>query len=263
MCTPGLQPALERLASLTCTHRTHDDNVGGSLDGDNWRSASHSAYPPDLNMLIAKAVASRISLTAAKRQTQTSPPLAATRAVLPVTTPHTHSSSVEGVAGTTSDAQPAQTSDTRRESDNELNQHFQRGLAAYPLRSRTPAALLTVRDVVQAPSDAGCLDSNSALLASVAYTDPKTRKQALRDDREGWTAAERAEIANHANNGSWEVIDRSSVPAGRALVRLIWVYKRKRSRSLKARLCVQGCAQIPGVDFEQTFCATMRATSLR
>eukprot|EP00965_Chrysotila_dentata_P058958 1956982-Pleurochrysis_carterae.AAC.1 len=121
-------------------------------------------------MLIANAVASRISLTAAKRQAQTSPPPPVTRAVLPSPAPHARSSSVEGAAGTTSYAQPAQVSDSRSESDNELNQHFQRGLGAYPLRSRTPTALLTVRDV-QAPSDAGCLNSSSALLASVACTD--------------------------------------------------------------------------------------------
>eukprot|EP00965_Chrysotila_dentata_P012420 408618-Pleurochrysis_carterae.AAC.1 len=102
-----------------------------------------------------------------------------------------------------------------------------------------------------------------ALLASTSNSDPKTRKQALRDDRAGWTAAERAEIANHTDNGSWELIDRKDVPPGRGLVRLIWVYKRKRNGALRARLCVQGCAQIPGVDYEQTFCATMRATSLR
>eukprot|EP00965_Chrysotila_dentata_P122488 4048089-Pleurochrysis_carterae.AAC.3 len=83
------------------------------------------------------------------------------------------------------------------------------------------------------------------------------------EDREGWTAAERAKIANHKANGSWSMIDRSEVKAGRALVRLIWVYKRKRNGSLKARLCVQGCAQVQGVDFDQTFCATMRPTSLR
>eukprot|EP00965_Chrysotila_dentata_P167106 5518486-Pleurochrysis_carterae.AAC.1 len=76
-------------------------------------------------------------------------------------------------------------------------------------------------------------------------------------------AAERAEIANHEANGSWRMIDRSDVPHNRNLVRLIWVYKRKRSGSLKARRCVQGCSQIHGVDYEQTFCATMRATSLR
>eukprot|EP00965_Chrysotila_dentata_P119251 3942163-Pleurochrysis_carterae.AAC.1 len=59
------------------------------------------------------------------------------------------------------------------------------------------------------------------------------------------------------------MIDRSDVPPGRSLVRLIWVYKRKRSGALKARLCVQGCAQVQGVDYDQTFCATLRPTSLR
>eukprot|EP00965_Chrysotila_dentata_P215896 6189057-Pleurochrysis_carterae.AAC.1 len=43
----------------------------------------------------------------------------------------------------------------------------------------------------------------------------------------------------------------------------MWVYKRKRSRALKARLCVQGYVQVQGLDFDQTFYATMRPTSLR
>eukprot|EP00965_Chrysotila_dentata_P187983 6172459-Pleurochrysis_carterae.AAC.5 len=46
-------------------------------------------------------------------------------------------------------------------------------------------------------------------------------------------------------------------------MRLIWVYKRKRSGALKARLCVQGSLRTPGVDYDQTFCATMRPRSLR
>jgi hypothetical protein len=53
------------------------------------------------------------------------------------------------------------------------------------------------------------------------------------------------------------------VPRSRRLVKLIWVYKVKRSGKLKARLCVQGCTQVPGVDYDQTFCAAMRGTSLR
>eukprot|EP00965_Chrysotila_dentata_P064087 2121836-Pleurochrysis_carterae.AAC.1 len=65
MCTPGLLPALSRLFTLTCTHRTHISNVGGSRDDTGWKSASHAAYPPDLNMLIAKAVASRITMVIA------------------------------------------------------------------------------------------------------------------------------------------------------------------------------------------------------
>eukprot|EP00965_Chrysotila_dentata_P258452 6213222-Pleurochrysis_carterae.AAC.4 len=140
-------------------------------------------------------------------------------------------------------------------------QHFRRGLGAYPLRSREPAVLFTARTARRAlrwNRGSGC-----AYSVSPATADPKTRKQALTLDRAGSTAAERAEIANHQQNGSWEVIDRSDVPADRNLVRLIWVYKTKRSGSLKARLCVQGCAQVAGVDYNETFCSTMRATCLR
>eukprot|EP00965_Chrysotila_dentata_P030776 1025283-Pleurochrysis_carterae.AAC.1 len=73
MCTPGLQPALSRLSTLTCTHRTHASNVGGARDENGWKSASHAAYPPDLNMLITNAVASRITLDVPN--VSSSPPL--------------------------------------------------------------------------------------------------------------------------------------------------------------------------------------------
>eukprot|EP00965_Chrysotila_dentata_P099356 3284681-Pleurochrysis_carterae.AAC.1 len=79
MCTPGLQPALSKLSTLPCTHRTHANNVGGKRDANGWQSAYHSAYPPDLNMLIANAVASRIALGASK--VQPSPPHSTTSTV--------------------------------------------------------------------------------------------------------------------------------------------------------------------------------------
>eukprot|EP00965_Chrysotila_dentata_P018440 613786-Pleurochrysis_carterae.AAC.1 len=66
LCTPGLQPVLGRLASLTCTHRTHVSLVGGSRGENGWNSAAHAAYPPDLNMVIAKALAGRIALNSAR-----------------------------------------------------------------------------------------------------------------------------------------------------------------------------------------------------
>eukprot|EP00965_Chrysotila_dentata_P121608 4020175-Pleurochrysis_carterae.AAC.4 len=106
-------------------------------------------------------------------------------------------------------------------------------------------------------------NTGCAFAVSTASTDPRTRKQAMAEDRIGWGGAERAEITNHTNNGSWTMIDHSQVPAERSSVRLIWVYKRKRSGALKARLCVQGCAQVRGIDFDQTYCATMSPTSLR
>ena len=37
----------------------------------------------------------------------------------------------------------------------------------------------------------------------------------------------------------------------------------KRNGALKSRLCVQGCRQVPGVDYDQTWCGAMRSTSLR
>jgi len=102
-----------------------------------------------------------------------------------------------------------------------------------------------------------------SLLASPSDADPRNRHQALSADRVGWLAAEEKELANHVGNKSWTEIDRSKVPKERRLVRLIWVYKVKRDGSLKARLCVQGCSQVPGVDYDQTFSAAMRSTSLR
>ena len=102
-----------------------------------------------------------------------------------------------------------------------------------------------------------------ALLAQPGSADPRSRQQALKQDKEGWIAAEKKELKNHHDNGSWTLIDRAQVPSGRRLIRLIWVYKVKRSGALKARLCVQGCTQLQGIDFDQTFCATMRSGSLR
>ncbi|MDA2987416.1 MAG: reverse transcriptase domain-containing protein, partial [Actinomycetota bacterium] len=46
-------------------------------------------------------------------------------------------------------------------------------------------------------------------------------------------------------------------------VRMTWAYKTKRDGTLKSRLCVQGCSQIAGVDYDQTHCATLRPGSLR
>ena len=41
------------------------------------------------------------------------------------------------------------------------------------------------------------------------------------------------------------------------------MYKVKRDGSLKSRLCVQGCNQVAGVDYDQTFSAALRSPSLR
>ena len=79
-----------------------------------------------------------------------------------------------------------------------------------------------------------------ALKLSHACTDPRTQAEAYRRVKEGWLASEKVEIANHHNNHSWVGLDRSELPPGRRLVKLVWAYKVKRSGKLKSRLCVQG-----------------------
>ena len=116
-----------------------------------------------------------------------------------------------------------------------------------------------------ATSTRGSFGANTGCIRKLSSTstDPKSRKEAMCDDATGWLKAERNELNNHKKNNSWKYISRDELPAGRRLVRLIWVYKRKRDGSLKARLCVQGCSQVPGIDYDQTFCGALRATSLR
>ena len=95
------------------------------------------------------------------------------------------------------------------------------------------------------------------------FASPKGRKAALQQNREGWLEAEAKELKAHERNQSWSVIKANDVPTNRRIIRMLWVYKRKRDGTLKARLCVMGSSQRPGVDFDQTYCATMRAASLR
>ena len=62
-------------------------------------------------------------------------------------------------------------------------------------------------------------------------------------------------VGSHSSLGSAE--------KGRKLVKMTWAYKVKRNGTLKARLCVQGCTQVAGIDYNQTFCSTMRGSTLR
>eukprot|EP00965_Chrysotila_dentata_P078251 2579654-Pleurochrysis_carterae.AAC.1 len=76
--------------------------------------------------------------------------------------------------------------------------HFQRTLGTYPLRSRQPSALLLTRARADKPvwgRGTGC-----AFAVNNVSTDPRTRKQAMAEDRIGWGGAERSEIDNHAKN---------------------------------------------------------------
>ena len=106
--------------------------------------------------------------------------------------------------------------------------------------------------------------SHGRSLKATAGGDPRNHREAMATDEANWRPAETSELENHRSNGTWTEIDFSEVPADRRrLVRMTWAYKTKRSGKKKARLCVQGCSQVAGVDFDQTFCATMRSSTLR
>ena len=102
-----------------------------------------------------------------------------------------------------------------------------------------------------------------AYLAKPGGDDPTSREQAHLSNHEGWLESEKVEMANHESNLSWVEINASDKPTNRKIVKLVWVYKIKRNGKLKSRLCVQGCTQIAGIDYHQTFCAAMRSSTLR
>ena len=107
-------------------------------------------------------------------------------------------------------------------------------------------------------------DSPAFAMLANANGDPRNHSEAMKRDPIGWLKAEKDELENHRENASWEYIDRTTFDkTGRKLVKTTWVYKTKRSGKLKARLCVQGCSQIPGVDYDQTHCSTMRGPTMR
>ena len=261
--TAGFDSSFSPLNRLLCTHApgTHGTVAGGAKVDEKWSSAATAAYPADLNLLIAEAI---LHLSTS---TVTTPPVASIRP--PTETPATVAPDAEpniaiaddaiDADAAADDASPAPRTDApplaaprtvaARDTEappsgnrrrRQARDVFQRGLGAIQTRSRGTAAL-----------------------ARPSATDPSNRPAAMVDDKPGWTKAEVKEIDNHQGNHSWSYIPLNQKPRDRRTVRLIWVYKTKRDGTKKARLCVQGCTQVPGVDYDQTFCAAMRGTSLR
>jgi len=90
--------------------------------------------------------------------------------------------------------------------------------------------------------------------------------------RQGYYDAECIEMDTHKNNGTWELVPRSSVPAGVRIMPTRWVYDDKTEidsdgvlyiAKFKARLTAMGNFQKPGVDFSDTFASVMRAQTFR
>ena len=109
--------------------------------------------------------------------------------------------------------------------------------------------------------------ASGACLRADSADAPATHASAMHMDKESgepiWARSEAGEIGNHKRNASWTLIQRSELPRGRRVHKLIWVYKVKRDGTAKSRLCVQGTTLQAGVDYDQAFSAALRYSSAR
>jgi len=108
--------------------------------------------------------------------------------------------------------------------------------------------------------------AQAAAMSAPVQADPRTYKEAMqRSDSEHWNTAALEEMANHAGNGTWELVN---APPGAKVISSGWVFKLKRNADgsierYKARLVAKGYSQRPGYDFGEVFAPTFKMASLR
>ncbi|KNZ48332.1 hypothetical protein VP01_5748g1, partial [Puccinia sorghi] len=94
--------------------------------------------------------------------------------------------------------------------------------------------------------------------------DPESFRMAMKsDNRDQWIRAADEELSNIEGHDVWD--DQWEEPA--AFLKTVWTFKTKpktlsAAEKKKARLCIQGFSQIPGLDYDNTFAPTGKYTSL-
>ena len=287
MYTPGFHEFLSPLKKLFCNHSFH----GGRLDGQQgddgtWETSEAAAYPPQLNYFFARSIE---ALKVAPNMAKPPKHVAARR---PETSVEPNDEPAIPEAPDTTPTEPSPIaprqlpSPVKAPSFDLVDDEPVAAAPIAPNRADAPEPIVSLKHLGTRaergspirkslrPRKAlylggGVLNLSPwhgrANLASAAppARDPRTRKEALFLDSEGWTVSMQKEMDNHEKNGSWEWVPISDMEKGRRLIKLIWVFKTKRDGSLKSRLCVQGCTQVAGVDYDQTFSAALRSPSLR
>ena len=98
------------------------------------------------------------------------------------------------------------------------------------------------------------------------HHDPKTRREAMKSAKwNEWKEAERKEFNALLSNRTWELVD---LPDGRKPIDVKWVYKTKLNKDgtierYKCRLVAKGFQQKKGIDYEETYSATLKHKSIR
>lgn len=98
--------------------------------------------------------------------------------------------------------------------------------------------------------------------------DPETLQEALKSNEcDQWKQAMtmRDEINSLKENGTWTL---TQLPNNRKAIKTKWVYKTKRDDNgkivgYKARIVAKGCAQVSGIDYNETFAPVIRYSSIR
>lgn len=133
-------------------------------------------------------------------------------------------------------------------------------LAPAPPLAPAPALGLPPKRVIKGTS------SKYRASAATVSDDPDTLKEALSGpDAEDWRAAVHEELNAIEALQVWELVP---LPAGRKPIGTKYVFKKKRDAKgnvtrYKVRLTAKGYAQIPGVDFFDTYAPVVRFDSLR
>ena len=108
----------------------------------------------------------------------------------------------------------------------------------------------------------------SPLVNAEFPSDPVTLREALGStDADSWRAGIQEELKSLSEMGVYKLVPRSSVPAGRKILRGKWVFRLKRNENgepvrYKARLVVKGFEQVFGQDYVDTTSPTARMESL-
>ena len=106
----------------------------------------------------------------------------------------------------------------------------------------------------------------SGFMASSEEHDPSTVREALSTpDKARWEEAMAREMESIHSNKVWELVE---PPLNRKIVGSKWIFKQKRDAEgtvtqYKAQLVAQGCSQIFGLDYEETFSPVVRFESVR
>ena len=254
MCTPALGFLLTDLGLLKCTHASHALRAVGIRKSDgSWNSKRAAAYPARLNAILAGAMA-QLAAPVVTRATTSTPPSGATQPA-PPPPPPPPPITLERPTPPQLPLKPIRPAPPR------LPEPPTQPLTAATIETQPSAALTaTPLDLissrtrsktrsVSAALAAMCLEDNAAdgiILIAHSSTkpsaEPRSHAEAMRDDPRAGAPPNRVSSTTTATtrppSSSTAPLPRAPTPNESVSVPLTWVYKRKRSGVLKARLCV-------------------------